>query len=330
MFANFSRILKSRRYDVLFIQKGILSTNIRGFDRLVRWANPRLIFDLDDAVYGRNIVEFQVPFFRMLQDEDQAKKISSYASAVVAGNRYLKELALQYNRNVCLIPTPVDTNRFCPRKEDPSREHKDIVIGWIGVSGTFIEYFPSIVEVLQEISRRYPIRLKVITRPTKEPFHLSGVSCNWVPWSYESEVKEMEEFDIGIMPLTDDEWARGKCGLKLLQYMAMGIPSVASRVGTNCEILEDGVAGFLAMEPREWIDKLSRLIEDALLRKKMGEAARKKVVEKYSLEKMAVSLAKLLKEVSRRGQSQPASEDEKAFASGVSGEICVGAWAQKD
>ena len=172
-----------------------------------------------------------------------------------------------------------------------------MIIGWIGVEASLV-YLELLQNVLQEIARRYPVRLKIISRVGEKPFTLPGVPMNLVPWSYETEVEEMAEFDIGIMPLKEEEWARGKCGLKLLQYMAMGIPSVSTRFGVNSEIVEEGKDGFLAQSSEEWVEKLSRLIEDAALRQKMGEAARKKAVEKYSLEKTALLLADVLRKVS--------------------------------
>ena len=118
-----------------------------------------------------------------------------------------------------------------------------------------------------------------------------------IPWSYQTEVQELEDLDIGIMPLYDDEWARGKCGLKLLQYMSMAIPSVSAHVGANADIVEEGKDGFLAQTLDEWTEKLCCLIEDAALRKRMGGEARAKVLEKYSLQKMAPLLARILKGV---------------------------------
>jgi len=294
--ANIGRIFKSRRFDLVFIQKGILSMNLRGFDRLLEWANPRFVFDLDDAVFGKNIVELPWLLSGVFQDIDQTKKISSRAQAVIVGNNYLRELALEHNKNVSLIPTPVDTNRFCRQGRRQEKGEREIVIGWIGLGGTFTVHFLPILEVLRKVAHRYPIRLKIITRPGKDGLALENVPFDLVPWSYDTEVAEMEDFDIGIMPLPNDEWARGKCGLKLLQYMSMGIPSVASNVGMNSEIIDEGIDGFLASTPAEWTEKLSRLIEDAGLRARMGEAARVKVVENYSLEKMAPRFAEVLEQ----------------------------------
>lgn len=295
IFNTFARLSATGRYDVIFVQKGILGTNLRGFDRLLGKARGRLIFDLDDSVYGRNVVEFNRSFFRLFQDRHQTEKISSRCQAVVAGNSYLKNLALQYNPNVFLIPTPVDTDRFRPSQENSKGAREEIVIGWIGIEGA-LAYLRILEGVLRGLSRRYPIRLKVIARFDQKPFALEGVRTTAVRWSYQTEVEELEELDIGLMPLPDDEWVRGKCGLKLLQYMSMAIPSVASRLGANSEIVEEGRDGFLASGLEEWTEKLSSLIEDAPLRKKMGEEARAKVLEKYSLQRMAPRLARVLKD----------------------------------
>ncbi len=295
---SLKRLGESRHYDLFFIQKGLLTTNLRGWERFLSWANPDLVFDLDDAVYEASAVEFQSPFFRRFQDPGQAGKISSRARAVIVGNHYLKELTLRYNPNVFVIPTPVDTNRFRPQNGKKKEKRNEVVIGWIGVEAV-LTYLRALEKILQEIAKRYPIRLKLITRLGKNPFALKGVNVDLVPWSYQSEVQEMGEFDIGIMPLKEDRWALGKCGLKLLQYMAMAIPSVSTRYGVNPEIVEEGKDGFLAREPEEWIEKLSRLIEDEALRERMGAEARRKAVEKYSLEKTAPLLAAVLEKVGR-------------------------------
>ena len=298
VFQNLRRFCQGRKQDILFIQKGILCTNLRGFDRLIGRAHRRLIFDLDDSVYGKNPIEFNSPLLRMLQDSEQAAKISSRSRAVIAGNAYLKERALQYNRNVYVIPTPVDTNRFSPRKESPRPGGDEVVIGWIGIWGT-VQWVRPLEKVFQELSRRYPIRIKFITRPDGGPFDWPQTRFEVVRWSYETEVQEMGDFDIGVMPLPDTEWSKGKCSLKLLQYMAMGLPSVSSRVGMNCEVVEDGVDGFLASDADEWIQKLSRLIEDSSLRARMGERAREKAVTRYSLEHTVPLLADVLRKVAQ-------------------------------
>lgn len=297
VYQNLWRLSRTRHYDVVFIQKGILSTNLRGFDRLVARSHPRLIFDLDDSVYGRNFVEFSFPWLKRLQDSEQTAKLSSCSQAVIAGNSYLKECALRYNRNVFTIPTPVDTDRFRPQERKSGGKH-EIVIGWIGIWGT-VPWVRPLEKVFQELSRRYPIRVKFITRRGPEPFDWPGTRFELTPWSYGTEVQEMGDFDIGVMPLPSTEWSRGKCSLKLLQYMALGLPSVSTRVGMNCEVVEEGVDGFLANDSEEWMEKLSCLIEDPLLRARMGEKARQKVIEHYSLRHSFPFLVEVLKKVAQ-------------------------------
>ena len=139
----------------------------------------------------------------------------------------------------------------------------------------------------------------LVTRPGKAPFRFDGVDMKLIPWTYESEVALMSEFDIGVMPLRDTPWVQGKCGLKILQYMAMGIPSVSERLGANCDIVNDGVDGFLARGKTEWVEKISRLIESPQLRKSMGESGRKKVIGQYSLEIMTPLLIQALRSAGR-------------------------------
>lgn len=289
---SFVRLRQARNYDVVFVQKGMLSTSVRGFDRLLGPAR-RLIFDLDDSLFGRSVVEFSSPLLRWLQDPSQLEKISARSEAVVVGNSYLRDRALQFNPNVFLIPTPVDTQRFRPLEKKSTGRNGEVVLGWMGTESG-LPYLGILAQALADISKRYRVRLKLITGPLARDFAPTGAKTDWVPWSYETEVAEAGGFDIGLMPLPEDEWSRGKCGLKLLQYMALGLPSVSSPVGANAEIVEEGRDGLLAAGTEEWVEKLSRLIEDEPLRRHMGEAARKKAVEKYSVEKLAPKLARVL------------------------------------
>lgn len=293
---TFLRIWQARKFDIVFIQKGILSTNLRGFEKLLSFVKRSLIFDLDDLVYGQSPTEFGLPLLKFLQDASQTKKISNRSRVVIAGNEFLKEEALQYNSNVFVIPTPVDTNRFLPANKSNTKE---TVIGWTGMETT-LGYLFELKNVLSELSKRYPIRLKIITRIGRWTHPFEGFPVDVVPWSYETEVNEMSAFDIGVMPLPKELWSEGKCGLKLLQYMSMEIAGVASRTKANQDIVGDGKDGFLAENEEEWISKLSVLIENSQKRKEMGERARSKVVEHYSLEKSAGQLIKILRTIGQK------------------------------
>ena len=289
------RALAGSFYDLVFVQKGITLSNFRGLEKLIPSSRP-LIFDVDDTVFGKNLMEYRLSWLRVLQDSDQTVKLARRASAVIAGNTYLKKLALGYNKNVFVVSTPVDTARIFP-KRNPAGQSKT-VIGWLGVPGGLM-YFPLIAEALQKLSARYPLTLRLVSRFNGERFSIPGVNIEYVDWDYSREVPDLQSFDIGIAPLAEDDWTQGKCALKLLQYMAAGLPAVASRSGMNSEVIEDGVDGFLAQGTEEWTEKLSRLVEDVSLRKKIGEGARQKVERQYSLEQNARRLSEILFEVAR-------------------------------
>ena len=202
------------------------------------------------------------------------------ADLVFAGNPYLAEYAAGHNPHVAIVPTVIDTDAYVPI---PARSTDSrLCIGWSGSFST-IPHFDLAVPVLRKLKDRYGDRLtfKVIgdARYRSEDLGIEGL-----PWRLEDEIRELSSFDIGIMPLPDDPWARGKCGLKGLQYMALGIPTVMSPVGVNEDIIQDGVNGFLAGSEAEWLDKLSQLIESAALRKRLGTAARQTVEAHYSVE----------------------------------------------
>jgi len=288
-----ARAVKSRSYDLVVIQKGLLLSNFKDLEKMFSNSRVPVVFDLDDAIYGRGIVEFQNPFLRSLQDPSQPEKITALAKAVIAGNSYLKELAEKYNPQVYQIPTPVDTDRFSPLRNSKEISGQKVVIGWIGM-GMGLIWLRMLDRVFQELARRFTFRLKVVTRVGETLYNIQGVDVETVNWSYDEEVSEMQSFDIGVMPLSDDEWTRGKCSYKLLQYMAMGIPSVSSRVGMNQEVVSEGVNGMLASDSEEWIEKLSRLIQSVELRAEMGRKARERVCESYSLDRMAPVFANVL------------------------------------
>lgn len=298
VLSAFGRAHRSRSYEVVVIQKGIALSNFRGLERFFVSGGTRVLFDLDDAVYHMNLVEFRWPLLRALQDPEQTAKLSSRCAAVIAGNRYLKSLALRYNPNVFVLPTPVDTDRICPERSRGGAR-REITIGWLGVPSG-LAHFSLLRDALKEISRRFPVVLKVVSRPNGALLDLPGVRVEWIPWSYGRESVDLNSFDIAINPMVDDHWGKGKCSLKLLQYMAAGLPTVSSRAGMNCDVIEDGVDGFLAGAREEWVEKLSRLIEDESFRKQMGERARGKVVRDYSLEKMARRFSDILCQVGSR------------------------------
>ncbi len=214
---------------------------------------------------------------------------------VIAGNQYLADYAKHHNDHVVIIPTTIDTDEYVnPNK---TKTHDTICIGWSG-SITTIKHFEYALPFLKILKKKYgeKISIQVIG---DDSYSNPELGIKGSAWNKKSEIQELSSFDIGIMPLPDDEWAKGKCGLKGLQYMALEIPMIMSPVGVNSEIISDGMNGFLANNETEWVDKISKLIEDIELRKKIGMEARRTVVEKFSVkaqqEKYLVCLKGLLR-----------------------------------
>lgn len=256
--------------------------------RLLRRSAKRLIYDLDDAVMFRDREEGN---FLSRTRRRRFRKIACAADLVIAGNEYLKEQASRYAKKVCVVPTCIDPGAYILK--DHSLPTDKVTIGWIGSKST-VKYLDLLKPVFPELnSCARTIELKVVADAFPEDL---GIPVVKKLWRAEEEALDLASFDIGIMPLPDNPWTRGKCGMKLLQYQAAGLPCVASPVGVNREIIQDGVTGFLAASPEEWVAKLKRLVEDGELRSRMGRQARRHVEEHFSLPKWGAKLARLIKE----------------------------------
>jgi glycosyltransferase involved in cell wall biosynthesis len=212
------------------------------------------------------------------------------STSVIAGNDLLAAFARRYNSSVVTIPTCVDTDKFIPRA-DPGGSRGPLVVGWIG-SPTTASYLSLLRAVFRNVQAVAPFELKVSGAASDLAF--DGVPVRNVPWSLAGEVSLFNTCDIGVYPLTDDEWSKGKCGFKAIEFMACGVPVVAAAVGVNREIIEDGVNGFLASTPEEWAAKLRRLFDDPDLRRRMGAAGRRTIQERYSIQINAPRIADVL------------------------------------
>ena len=269
----FSRLLYAVRLmfyllktDVVFIQKRVFPEY---FFRLIKLFNNNIIFDFDDALFVFPDVE------------PTLIKILKGCKHIVAGNEYLKNYALNYNKNVTVVPTPIDCQRHRPIT-DRQKAQDSVIIGWIGMSNNLL-YLEKLKEVFDRINERKngAVKLEVIC---DKPFLSTRLETINQKWELDSELEVLRTIDIGIMPLTDDAWARGKCAYKALLFMSLGIPVVASPVGMNTEVIQDGINGFLAQTDDEWLKKLFLLSDDEKLRCSMGMAGRKTIEESYSYE----------------------------------------------
>lgn len=278
------------QYDLVFIQREAFMLGTCRFER--RYAKKsKIIFDYDDAIW-LDLVSGHNRRFRFLKNPDKTKTIISLSKLVFAGNQYLADYALQFNPNVVIVPTTIDTAIYQPAY---NVNKEKVCIGWSGSFST-IAHFETCLDALRSIQKKYgdKVYFKVIG---DGKYSNNELGIRGLDWKKETEVKDLQEIDIGIMPLPDDEWSKGKCGLKGLQYMALAIPTIMSPVGVNGTIIRDGVNGFLASGKGEWVDKLSRLIESAQLRKEMGEKGRETVLTTYSVEANKALYLKYFSEV---------------------------------
>ena len=286
-------ITLSSNWEIVFLQKGLTQVNFKGLDKLLFSIHSKVVFDFDDAVYSGPAQKFNHSLLSSLQDFRQVDNFLKHSRIVIAGNRHLAEYARKYNPHTKVIPTPIDTEKYTLKKF--KIHQKEVIVGWSGSSSTN-QYLNLLAGVLSQLAKKYPIKLRIMSNSLKnihrEKFH--PLEIEFAQWKREREIEVIKSFDIGIMPIENDEWSKGKCGLKALQYMAVGVPCVISPVGVNKEIVEDGKNGFLAQEEREWEEKLSSLIENPALRKEFGVKGREKVEEKYSVRKNAPELISTL------------------------------------
>ena len=287
-------------HDVVIIQK---KTSFHLFElSLLKRANNNIIFDMDDAVMFHEL-EHHKP----LSGKNFIKFIRTvnHCRAVVAGNTSLAKYAEANCNIVKVLPTPVDLARYCTK--DYSQATDAITIGWIGVAGS-LHFLRQLAPTLQELATEFPqLQLKIICN---DFIDIPGVPTIKQIWTLENETEQLRSFDIGIMPLADSLWARGKCGYKILQYFGAGVPAVASPVGINIEFIRHLQTGMLASTPNEWKEALRALIIDTNLRKSIGLAGRHELESKYALTNYATGYAQLIHDMCDRDTLQ--SNQKKA------------------
>lgn len=258
----------AEKFDVVFMNKDIVpEIKVCFLEPYLSRRGAALVFDFDDAVY-------------LGARGEKLKKIFPAFRFVTAGNKVLREYAegLKPGR-VAQIPTVIDTDKIFPPAQ---RSSGPVRIGWSGSSFTAPVCLPLVKDVICELARKYEFEFVVISE--KDPgLNWPGVRVRYIPWTSETETAGLQQIDIGLMPLEDNPFERGKCGMKAIQYMAAGAPALVSPVGANEEIVLNGETGFHCSSPAEWIRPLILLMGDEKLRIKMGKAARERAVNHYSV-----------------------------------------------
>jgi glycosyltransferase involved in cell wall biosynthesis len=277
---------------IFFVQRECFMLGSSFFERILS-QKGKLIFDFDDSIWIHTISEANKRLAWLKRSGKTAEIIAS-SKIVFAGNQFLADYARKFNQNVVIIPTTIDTEEYVPNY---STNKKAVCIGWSG-SFTTIEHFETCIETLKIIKDKYKdkIYFKVIgdKNYVNEALNIKGY-----PWEKSTELVDLQEIDIGIMPLPDDDWAKGKCGLKGLQYMALSIPTLMSPVGVNKDIIQDGVNGYLCNDTQEWVEKLSLLIEDPQLRERIGKKGRDTIENSYSVRAIKHIYLKYFKELAK-------------------------------
>jgi len=245
------------------------------------------IYDFDDAFY----LKYKSPGLSALRPflSNKIEVNIRCAAAVTAGSRVLRDFAMGLNSNTALLPTVVDPTRYLP--QSGSRRSEKFTIGWIGSPST-APFLSSLINPLSILGREGPIRFVVIGGRAPS---IPNVEVVEIPWDERTEIELLNQFDIGVMPLPDTEWARGKCAFKLIQYMACGVPVIASPVGANIDVVSVD-CGLLATTEDDWLQSIRNLRDHQELRLRMGAFGRARVVEKYSLDRNLIELVAIIRQ----------------------------------
>lgn len=281
MVQRLASLLVINRYDAVLVHRQMAPVLHGPINKLLRWAKVPVVYDFDDAVFTSHTI----------------MDILRHSRVVFAGNEYLAEYARRHGHaRVLVVPTVVDTEQFVPLcwKENPVP-----VVGWIGTEGSFRHYLKPPLSHLVAMVHSHGAVFRVIGPPTIRA-EVEAEGAEFVPWALQTEVAELGRLDIGVMPLVMDNYVLGKCAFKLVQYGAMGLPSVGSPIGANVEVIRHGETGFLADTLEAWEQALGQLLTDPGLRRQMGERARRHVVERFSLATQISEVCDALRAVAGR------------------------------
>jgi glycosyltransferase involved in cell wall biosynthesis len=278
---RFAILFQLSKIDFVFIHRECLPIG----PPIIEWIiakvlRKKIIYDFDDAIWLHNTSE-ENKLISQLKWHGKVKNICQWSYQVSAGNEYLCGFAKRFSRSVILNPTTIDTEKLHNPSLYQKKNNDQVIIGWTGTHST-LPYLNELMPVFESLHKKLYGQFKVLVIADKKPpFNLPFLE--FLPWAKEKEINDLMKFDIGVMPLTNDEWANGKCGFKALQYMALEIPTIASPVGVNTTIIAHQLDGLLASTGTEWSNLLERLITDESLRKKIGMKGREKVIANYSM-----------------------------------------------
>lgn len=263
------------RFDYIFLHREALPLGPPIIEwTLTKLLRKKVIYDFDDAIWLEN-TSSQNRIAMSLKWHSKVKSICKWSWKISVGNGFLADFARQYNPQVVINPTTIDTHYHVPA----SHQNDKITIGWTGTHST-AKYLDLITNALNQLKQSFDFNVLIISNQDPD---WDFDEFEFVPWAADNEIETLQRLDIGLMPLEDHIWELGKCGFKALQYMALEIPAVVSAVGVNKEIIEHGRNGFLCSDKTQWIESLTKLLSSEPLRKEIGKAGRQRVIENYSV-----------------------------------------------
>jgi len=275
-----SLLYRAYKNDIVFMQRPMSSdkSNSVFFESLLVKCNENLIFDFDDALF--------------IQNEKKIKALVSLSKICICGNNYLANFSEKYNKNTYIIPTPIDSQRFTSSTKI-SNKHT-ITIGWTGTSGNYDFFTDKLIDDIDQVLHEFP-NVDFLFICDKKPNERFKFSYQFIKWNEKTEVDDLRKIDIGLMPLINSPWTKGKCGFKLIQYGTISIPSLASDVGVNKDVVLNEETGYIINEENpQWKEKLIHLIQNQDLRENMGRQARKHIENVYSVKENYPKLKTIL------------------------------------
>ena len=274
---RFYLLFSLRNADFVFIHREASHIGPPVFEWLIaKVLRKKYIYDFDDAIWLPNYSETNARFHR-LKAYWKVNYCMKWAHQISAGNQFLADYARQFNPNVIIIPTTIDTVNY--HSGNTNYHSEKLIIGWTGTHTT-MRYLDELIPVFEYLNTKYDYTIQIISNE-KPDFNFPNLE--FIPWKKETEIKDLLNFSIGIMPLVEDQWSSGKCGFKGLQYMSLGIPTVMSPVGVNTDIVQHHENGLIARSTDEWKMALETLLSDVDLRKKLGENGKQMIELRYSV-----------------------------------------------
>jgi L-malate glycosyltransferase len=286
------KLFTAGKYDIVYVHLWATPFGPPLYEWLLRKVARSVVYDIDDLVYLKNVENQAHPWVAMIKGRNKPVFLMRHADQVITCTPHLDEFVRKFNPHTTDISSTVDTEvRYLPKENYQSEK---LTLGWSGSLSTS-KYFYLLADVLKKLALKHQFNIRVIGDAS---VHIEGLDIEAFPWQAHTEMDLLKGIDIGLYPLPSEEWVLGKSGLKAIQYMALGIPTVATAIGANFRVIEDGVSGFLVNSEEEWINRLSELMEQPALREKIGRAARQRVEQLFSIQSNEIKYLKVLEQAS--------------------------------